>query len=69
MSAIESAGDAISVADELVGRYYPFRLLEKASQEDTSWIVEFDVGALIRRVVRVRIDKTSGKVMDFVKAG
>ena len=66
MSAINTAEDAVKIAEEFLQRYYYFRKLRNAKQEDHSWLVEFDVGVLKTDLVRIKLDADSGAIIEYI---
>ena len=65
MSQISSLEDAVTAAELFVQKYYPLRRLMKAEREDSTWLVEFDVGALVTTIVRMRLDVDSGTIVEY----
>lgn len=69
MPAIETAEDAINIAERFLNRYYPLRRLKTAVKEESSWLVEFDVSILPpRQIMRIRLDPDTGKVIEYTEA-
>ncbi|MDP3064277.1 MAG: hypothetical protein Q8O40_13865 [Chloroflexota bacterium] len=67
MTQVQSAAEAVRLADELIRPYYPFRQLQTAKRILNIWIVNFDVGAVKQRIVRVRINAATGQIIDIDK--
>ena len=70
MPYIQTADEAIEIADKLVAKYYPFKKLLKAVLEEvllgeSYWVVEFDVGILKPRVARMKLARSTGQVLEY----
>ncbi len=68
MAEITSAKEAIEVAQEFIGPYYPWHQPVEAVREDGTWVVEFDVGAVKVETATVKIDAATREVKEFVRA-
>ena len=65
MPTLEQAEDAILHADQLVAKYHSYRRLQKVKREDGTWLIEFDVGIFRPSIVRIKLDASSGKVIEY----
>ena len=63
--ALKTAEDAVQVADTYAEKYYPFRQLRTAKREGLYWIVELDVGALKPLILRFRLSRETGKILEI----
>lgn len=68
MPAVKTAEEAVEIAEKFLERYHPFLALEEVKKERDAWSIEFDIGALKPKLVRIRVDARTGKVVDVSKA-
>lgn len=68
MAEITSAQEAITIAEDFIAPYYPWRRPIKASRGDGTWTVEFDVGAVKVEVATVKIDAATREIKELIKA-
>lgn len=69
MPAINTAEDAVNVAERLLERYYAFRKLLNARRQDGMWLVEFDVGIISKQLARITLDAATGDIMEYITPG
>ena len=68
MSEVNSAEEAIRIADQFISKYYFVHRLEKAMQQGEIWVVEYDVGILGPKVeVRIKLDRNTGSLLEYTK--
>lgn len=65
MARIASAEEATRLAMDFVTKHRPFVTPLKAYREDDIWTVEVDVGIFQRLVGKVRINATTGEILDY----
>jgi hypothetical protein len=65
MPPVKTAQQAIEVAEASVQRYHHFRKLKSATKGKEGWVVIFDVGVLREERVRIRIDPTTGDIIEY----
>lgn len=65
MPPVKSAQEAILTAENFIMRYHAFRKLLRVQKEALSWYVEFDVGIVGREIVRIRLDPSTGEVIEY----
>jgi hypothetical protein len=65
MPPIETVEDAVRTAEIFLGRYYSFRRLQVARKEESGWHLEFDVGVLVGRIVKITLDSGTGAVTSY----
>ena len=63
---VESAEDAIMMADDFLSRYYTWKHPLTARNNGDTWTVLFDVGAVTTRKIEMKVDSASGKILEFV---
>ena len=63
---VETAEDAIMMADDFLSRYYTWKHPLTARNDGDSWTVLFDVGAVTTRKIEMKVDSASGKILEFV---
>ena len=66
MLIVETAEDAIMLADDFLSRYYNWKHPLTARNDGECWTVLFDVGAVTTRKIEMKIDCASGKILEFV---
>ena len=66
MPIVETAEDAIMLADDFLSRYYTWKHPLTARNNGDSWTVLFDVGAVATRKIEMKVDCASGKILEFV---
>ena len=60
-----SATKATEIAHSFVKKYrFPARPLKAVREEDT-WLVEIDVGPILPAVARVKVDASSGEILEY----
>lgn len=68
MPKIETAEDAVNIAEKFLLRYYSYRILQKVTQDLGKWVVEFDVSILgPKEIVRIKLDADTGSVIEYTK--
>ncbi len=65
MPTIDTAEDAVQIAERFIAKYHAFRILKKVVRQQENWVVEFDVGAIGTKIVRLTVDVQTGKVVDY----
>lgn len=63
---VETAEDAIMLADDFLSRYYVWKHPLTARNDGDSWTVLFDVGSVTTRKIEMKVDCASGKILEFV---
>ena len=66
MAIVETAEDAIMLADDFLSRYYTWKHPLTTRNDGDSWTVLFDVGAVTTRKIEMKVDCASGKILEFV---
>ena len=66
MPIVETAEDAIMLADDFLSRYYTWKHPLTARNNGDSLTVLFDVGAVSTRKIEMKVDCASGKILEFV---
>lgn len=66
MAIVETAEDAIMLADDFLSKYYTWKHPLTARNDGDSWTVLFDVGAVTTRKIEMKVDCASGKILEFV---
>lgn len=67
MIQMTSAQEAIKVAEDFLGPYYPWRQPVKAVREGDVWTVEFDVGAVKVQIVSLKIDAKTREIRELIR--
>lgn len=64
-AAILTAEQATERAVEFIKKYYPYVLPVGARQEDDFWMADVDVGVLRTIVIRLKLDRHTGDVIEY----
>lgn len=56
---------ATETAMKFLQKNFPFRIPLKAKMEDKYWFVEIDVGALSKRIAKIKIDANNGEILEY----
>jgi len=62
---IKSAAEATRIATSFLKQYYAFLRPISAAKENTTWIVQVDVGAFKREIAEVKIDTSTADIMGY----
>ena len=62
---VESAERATEIAHSFVMKHKPFAWPIKAIREGDVWLVEIDVGPLLTRIAKFKIDANTGEIMEY----
>jgi hypothetical protein len=65
MPPIETAEEAVQVAEKFVSKYHNFRVLKCVIRKDEVWEVNFDVGLIYTQIVHVEVDSISGNIIKY----
>jgi len=65
--AIETTEQAVDKAEGFLSRYYQLRTLKRVNHEDGVWTVEFDVGVLQPKMIRIKVGQDSGEVIEYAE--
>lgn len=63
MDTEEAIDKALNFLKKKGGYYYA--QLVSAKLEDGTWVIKFDVGILTERIVTIKIDDKTGRVIEF----
>jgi hypothetical protein len=66
MPIVETAEDAIMMADDFLSRYYTWKHPLTARNDGDSWTALFDEEAITTRKIEMKVDCASGKILEFV---
>ena len=64
---IRTAEDATEAVISFFQKHYPFLQPLKAEKQDGVWVVEVDVGALKKRVIRARLSAATGQIEEYAE--
>lgn len=64
---IQTAEEAVNVAEEFLSRYHWTKTLEKVEKIEDKWLIIFDVGVVDKQLVHVTLDAQTGKVIGYTK--
>jgi len=62
---IKSAAEATEVARNFLRKYRMIVMPLKAVREGDVWLVDIDVGPIIRTIAKVKIDAKSGDILEY----
>lgn len=62
---IKSADRATAVAVDFLKRYYSYIKPIRANKANNIWIVELDVGLLLKEIAKVHIDANTGFIVEY----
>jgi hypothetical protein len=62
---INTAEEAVNTAERFLIKYHSFRILKRVVRQEEKWVTEFDVGVLVRSIVRVTLDAQTGNVIEY----
>ena len=62
---IKSAAEATRIATSFLKQYYPFLRPISASKQNSTWIVEVDVGVISKEIAEVKIDSSTADVIGY----
>jgi len=62
---IKSAAEATKIATTFLKQYYAFLRPISATRENTTWIVEVDVGVVMKEIAEVKIDGLTADVTEY----
>jgi hypothetical protein len=65
MPAINTAEDAVKVAEKFLAKYHAFRILKRVVRQGETWVTEFDVAVLGVKIVRVTLDVQTGNIIEY----
>jgi uncharacterized membrane protein YkoI len=66
---IKSAKEATEIAVSFVKKYRFIARPLKAVREDSTWLVEIDVGPIFVMVAKIKIDAKSGDILEYIIPG
>jgi hypothetical protein len=64
-SEVKSATEATEIAMDFVKKHRWFARPVKATRDNGIWRVEIDVGPILVAVAKVKIDATSGAILEY----
>ena len=62
---IKSAPEATEIARNFLRKYRMVVIPLKAVREGDAWLVEIDVGPILKSVAKVKIDAKSGDILEY----
>ena len=62
---VKSAAEATEVARNFLRKYRMVVMPLKAVREGDVWLVDIDVGPIIRAIAKVKIDAKSGDILEY----
>lgn len=62
---VKSAKQATEIAESFVKKYRWFVRPIKAVRENNTWVVEIDVGPILKEIATIKIDAKSGDIMEY----
>ena len=62
---VDTADKAMEIAHSFIKKYAPIALPLKAVREDDVWMVDVDVGALVVKIAKVKIDARTGDILSY----
>ena len=62
---IKSAAEATKIATTFLKQYYAFLRPISATRENATWIVEVDVGVVMKEIAEVKIDASTADVTEY----
>ena len=66
---IRTAEDATEAVVSFFQKHYPFLQPLKAVRQDGYWVVEIDVGAVKKRVIKAKLNATTGQMEEYAEVG
>ena len=64
---VKSASQATTIAESFVRKHISvfFTRPKKAVREDEFWLVEIDIGPIIPKIAKFKIDANSGEILEY----
>jgi len=62
---VKSAAEATRIATSFLRQYYGFLRPISASRQNSTWIVEVDVGVITKEIAEVKIDASTADVIGY----
>ena len=64
---VKSASQAITIAESFLKKHLVVFFVQpkKAVREDGFWLVEIDIGPIIPKIAKFKIDANSGEIMEY----
>ena len=62
---VKSAAEATRIATSFLRQYYAFLRPISASRQNSTWIVEVDVGVITKEIAEVKIDASTADVIEY----
>ncbi len=65
LGEIKSAPEATEIARNFLRKYRMIVIPLRAVREGDAWLVEIDVGPIIKSIANVKIDAKSGDILEY----
>ena len=65
LGEVKSAPEATEIARNFLRKYRMVVIPLKAVREGDAWLVEVDVGAVLKTIAKVKIDAKSGDILEY----
>ena len=65
MPSVNDANTATEIALTFIKKYYYFPHPLKAVRENTTWVVEIDIGMLLTDIIIVKINANDGSIISY----
>jgi len=62
---VKSAAEAMEIAHSFIKKYSPVALPMKAEKEGDVWLVDVDVGALVVKIAKIKVDARTGDILSY----
>ncbi len=62
---VDTADKAMDIAHSFIKKYSPVALPLKAVKEGDVWLVDIDIGALVVKVAKVKVDARTGDILSY----